>query len=359
MKPRAAPDVPDFDLLLCDVARSFYLTIKVLPKKMRRPVALAYLLARAADSVADMQEVPCELQIQLLTLFRRLVQSVELDEAGVLQFIQEVPEQYVKPGEQRLIQALLPVFNHYLALPQADRVDVRHVVMTLTEGMLFDLDYFDVTPNDVRALSEDRQIQRYTYLVAGCVGEFWTRLMLRHFSILSHDAAASRLQQQGIRFGQALQFTNILRDIYEDAERGRCYLPIGTANTMQWPRQQLFSQALVHSVECYLKHAVDCYQDAECYLLTIPRRHWRLRLAALWPQVIGLYTLTLLAQNPRWFYENKVQKIKRQQVYRMLFFSLFMVFSNTLSKRWLQRLRAVVLAQLALKPGLTSRPGCG
>ena len=39
--------------LLPQVSRSFYLTIRVLPADLRRPVGLAYLLARAADTIAD------------------------------------------------------------------------------------------------------------------------------------------------------------------------------------------------------------------------------------------------------------------------------------------------------------------
>ena len=46
--------------LLKSVSRSFYLTLRVLPTGMRDPVGLAYLLARAADTIADTSLIPPE-----------------------------------------------------------------------------------------------------------------------------------------------------------------------------------------------------------------------------------------------------------------------------------------------------------
>ena len=44
--------------LLRGVSRSFYLSIRLLPAPLRRPIAVAYLLARAADTLADTAELP-------------------------------------------------------------------------------------------------------------------------------------------------------------------------------------------------------------------------------------------------------------------------------------------------------------
>ena len=52
--------------LLASVSRSFYLTIRILPAKLRGPIGLAYLLARASDTIADSAHDP--------------VQAFELDE---------------------------------------------------------------------------------------------------------------------------------------------------------------------------------------------------------------------------------------------------------------------------------------
>ena len=64
----------------------------------------------------------------------------------------------------------------------------------------------------------------YAYRVAGSVGEFWTEICLEH----AFEASAEmkeELMSSGVRFGKALQLINILRDIPEDLEIGRCYIP--------------------------------------------------------------------------------------------------------------------------------------
>jgi farnesyl-diphosphate farnesyltransferase len=76
----------------------------------------------------------------------------------------------------------------------------------------------------VVALETRADLDRYTYFVAGCVGEFWTQVTVAHLSALQHwDVAAMTLK--GVRFGKGLQLTNILRDLAHDARIGRCYLP--------------------------------------------------------------------------------------------------------------------------------------
>src|ERR1043166_7110456 len=59
--------------LLRPVSRSFYLSIRILPRRLREPVGLAYLLARTTDSVADTAAIPAESRIQTLEKLRRFV----------------------------------------------------------------------------------------------------------------------------------------------------------------------------------------------------------------------------------------------------------------------------------------------
>lgn len=66
-------------------------------------------------------------------------------------------------------------------------------------------------------------LDRYCYYVAGCVGEMLAKLFC-HYSpeIAVHREELLRLS---VSFGQGLQMTNILKDIWDDAERGVCWLP--------------------------------------------------------------------------------------------------------------------------------------
>src|SRR5437762_10091528 len=67
--------------ILRQVSRSFYLSILFLPKKLRDPVALGYLLARASDSIADTTELPIELRVEKLQLLARSIQGESLEES--------------------------------------------------------------------------------------------------------------------------------------------------------------------------------------------------------------------------------------------------------------------------------------
>ena len=102
---------------------------------------------------------------------------------------------------------------------------MRGVLDTIVEGMTEDLRVFPGEDEGKLAALETRaDLDRYTYLVAGCVGEFWTEVHVAHRPRLAHwDLAA--MQALGVRFGQGLQLTNVLRDIPRDLRHGRCYLP--------------------------------------------------------------------------------------------------------------------------------------
>src|SRR6266478_1488246 len=102
---------------------------------------------------------------------------------------------------------------------------MRLVLDTITGGQELDLRRF-ATAAETRivALRTDEELDDYTYRVAGCVGEFWTRLCRAHlFPTAALDEGA--LIQNGIRFGKGLQLVNVLRDLPADLRQGRCYLP--------------------------------------------------------------------------------------------------------------------------------------
>src|SRR5205823_4757023 len=61
--------------LLKSVSRSFYLTLRVLPRGLREPIGLAYLLARAADTIADTSILPPEKRLDLLLDFRAQIDA--------------------------------------------------------------------------------------------------------------------------------------------------------------------------------------------------------------------------------------------------------------------------------------------
>jgi len=336
--------------LLKGVSRSFYLTLRVLPAGMRDPIGLAYLLARAADTIADTSLIPPEQRLELLLSLRSQVNGATDDGALVRRMAAEVAGQQTLSDEKVLLESLGPALVVLSQLSESDREAVREIVTTLTKGMEFDLRTFpDERSGQIVALRELAELDQYTYLVAGCVGEFWTKMTYAHMpGALKGEPEA--MLQRGVRFGKALQMTNVLRDCGKDLRIGRCYLPVTlldrfglTPQDLLLPSNSRRAQPLLFEL---IRMTLDHFREAVEYTLAIPAFSIRLRLACLWPVVIGLETLLLLVDNDEWLDPGKVSKIRRNKVYQVIAGSVPLVASNTLVRMWAERLIGKIDARL-------------
>lgn len=337
--------------LLKSVSRSFYLTIRILPAGMRDPVALAYLLARTADTIADTSVISPQKRMQLLLSLREQVHG-RPDEAALQAIREEVATEQSDSKEKALLESLGPALRLLDSLTPLDRESVQAIVQTLTEGMEFDLETFpDESAGRVVALRELAELERYTYMVAGCVGEFWTIMTARHVRGALKDST-EKMVDRGIRFGKALQYTNVLRDCGKDLRIGRCYLPESilsrngvTVSTLLSPGvSQAARPVLVELIGVALEH----YQQAIDYITALSPTSIRLRLACVWPVAIGLETLVLLAGNIHWLEPGHASKIRRNDVYRIMARSIPVVMSNSAIRGWLEGLMRKVESAIAL-----------
>jgi farnesyl-diphosphate farnesyltransferase len=332
--------------LLKSVSRSFYLTLRVLPAGLREPVGLAYLLARAADTIADTGLVPPPRRLEFLLALRQQLHAETLD-VGLLGEIESALSEHQKdPHERRLLASLTPALRLLRETAPRDRAQIRAVVTTLSEGMEWDLRAFP--PEDsggLNALETFDDLERYTYYVAGCVGEFWTRMTRAHTRALRFWDE-TEMSACGVRFGKALQYTNILRDIPKDLRIGRCYLPAEMLRAEKLSPQELLDPA--NSARArpllfkLLRVALGHYREARRYTLAIPPPLGRLRLACLWPILIGLPTLEKLARNGTFLEPGAPSKVSRGFVQRTLALSLPAVGSDTLVGGWIDARIAAV-----------------
>lgn len=327
--------------VLKQVSRSFHLSLAILPRGVREPVGLAYLLARATDTVADTRLVPRVERIAHLEALRRAYRGEPIDLASLGRAV--APHQ-THAAERHLLQRVGEAVDRVAALPANDRDRVRAVLETITDGQLFDLTTF---PGDdataVAALATFEELDEYTYLVAGCVGEFWTAMHIAHRPRLGHwdPTTAGR---RGVRFGKALQLTNVLRDVPTDLAHGRCYLPARDLGALGLAPRDLLTadgarraRPLVHRL---IGVALEHYDVAWRYTLDIPRREFRMRLACAWPLLIGLGTLAALARDPDPLAAKSPVKLSRTDVRGILVRSAFTVWSNAALSRDAKRLRA-------------------
>ncbi len=328
--------------LLKGVSRSFYLTLRVLPIGMRDPIGLAYLLARAADTIADTSLIPPEQRLELLLSLRSLVNGAPDDGTLTQRMALEVANQQSLPDEKVLLESLGSALTVLTQLSESDRAAVRDIVTTLTKGMEFDLRTFpDESSGRIVALREIAELDEYTYLVAGCVGEFWTKMTYAHMPGTLKDAPETMLTR-GVRFGKALQMTNVLRDCSKDLRIGRCYLPATLLDRYSLsPQDLLLPSASLRARPLMLelvRLTLDHFREAVEYTFAIPALSFRLRLACLWPVIIGLETLVLLVNNDDWLDPAKISKIRRGSVYRIVACSALLVPSNGLLRGWIERL---------------------
>ena len=206
------------------VSRAFYLTLRVLPRALRTPIGLAYLLARAADTIADARAATPTRRLVALRRFRSmLARPAGAEDARALSAL--AARFAASDAERTLADSLLVQLSLLESLPREDAARVRSVVTTLTRGMEVDLTSFPGeaagAPGAFRTFDD---LDRYTYLVAGCVGEFWTEASVAKTPALS-GWDVRRMSDLGVGFGKALQLTNVLRDVPADLRAGRCYLP--------------------------------------------------------------------------------------------------------------------------------------
>ena len=326
------------------VSRSFYLTIRVLPSSVRYPVQLAYLLARAADTVADAGGGCASSRLEYLQGFRVRVCS----SSAPIPVIESGRASAQHGPEADLLGRLPLLFDLLDRLPGSDLQNVRKVVETLTRGMELDLTRFG-SEGAPSALGSVDDLDEYVYRVAGCVGEFWTDVMFSHtdgLDALDRDSMVGL----GIRFGKALQLTNILRDALDDLRIGRCYVPLDMLSSVGLTPSDLLDPACAPKARPLLasmmRLALDHYGAAEQYISAVPTRHVRLRLSMIWPALIGLATLSKVARNRHWPNHCAPAKVSRRWVYWMMPRSIPCAWSNAVLAYWARRLAAGVEASL-------------
>jgi len=324
--------------LLEAVSRSFYLTLRVLPPVIRPQIGLAYLLARTTDTIADTELVPLEQRVGALQKMRERIlgQSTARLDFG------DLARHQGSPAERALLEsceaglALLQTFS------AADQQLIRDVLDIIISGQELDLRRFgslastlqragdkpkpELEPGVQRivALKTDAELDDYTYRVAGCVGEFWTKLC-RAQVFPKARLDDSFLLTNGVRFGKGLQLVNVLRDLPADLRKGRCYLPadrlagIGLAPADLLRPDNEFKLRPLYAE--YLDRAETHLAAGWAYTNALPWRCARVRLACAWPILVGVKTLERLRAGNVLDSQQRI-KISRREVRGMVAQSL-------------------------------------
>jgi farnesyl-diphosphate farnesyltransferase len=325
--PQHPPEKVLLQHILKHVSRSFYLSLRVLPGSVRKQVSLAYLFCRVADTIADTSIFPRCQRLQILHLFRQqfLLDTPSLDDLNQLRAAL-LPQQTQQEAYQ-LFYHLPACFQVFISLSAVDRQLVRELVLTLTHGMEMDLQYFPgETASTVQPFPNLAILDLYTYYVAGVVGEFWTKI---HKDYIQgwQPHTFQNLCALGIRFGQGLQMTNILKDIGKDLSIGRCYLPGEQLTQLEIGPEELTNPATLQRLRPLIIqltwHTLEHLDQACQYVLQLPRTALRLRLSCMWPLLFAIQTLEIICRSEVLLNPEARVKISRGVVYRTMFRSLW------------------------------------
>ena len=251
-----------FDVLLRRCARSFQLSLRVLPASVRPTLSLAYMLARGSDTIADASTAP---EFQRLALLRALPDS----------FPEKCPELDLSGADRELMNVFPQLLAALESLPDSE--EVKSVWRTILGAQIFDIERFPSGGDSAPAFPlSPEELSDYTSKVAGSVGEFWTRICFKKIPGYSGRSLEEMLPLAQ-RFGQGLQLVNILRDRRADAARGRVYIP----------DERFYAE---------MQNAAELLDAGREYAAgVVPRL---MRSACLLPLELGRKTLALVAEHP-------------------------------------------------------------
>ena len=219
---------------------SFYYAFLFLPPDRRAAITAFYAFCREIDDVVD-----------------------EISDPGVANttlawWRLEVAQSFQGHASHPAMQALMPWCPTY-------GIEAQHLLAVI-DGCQMDLDqsrYLDLA-----------NLQRYCHLVAGVVGEVAARIFGQS------DPATTAYAH---RLGLAFQLTNILRDVGEDAARGRVYLPIDELQRFDVKAHELIKRGQVSDPDDFSKRfsalmqfqcerALRTYEEALTLLPEVDRR---------------------------------------------------------------------------------------
>jgi len=178
-------------------ARNFYYAFLTLPHPRRRAIYAAYAFSRLADDIADGDGAPPQKRSELSALRERLRNA------------------YAGQPEGAILTALVDAAATY-DIPES-------LFQDIITGVEMDL--------EPRRFADFDELRHYCYHVASVVG----LVSIRIFGYRDVPLA----QETAVDFGLAMQLTNIMRDVKEDAERDRIYIPLEDIRRFGYSEREL------------------------------------------------------------------------------------------------------------------------
>ena len=310
-------------------------------------MGLAYLLARAADTIADTDLIGREQRLQYLNMFRAQFTGDGVQPQAVQAIQTALLPHQTDSAERVLLERLPECLALYRQFERADRERIRWLMEVLPNGMEMDLMRFPgSSAQDLSALERPEELDRYTYYVAGCVGEFWTRMVCAHRRAMA-QWDVDRMSAIGVRFGKGLQLTNIVKDLARDLHNGRCYVPTQWLDEVGLKPLDLLKPESLPTFRPVLlrmiRQAVEHLDQGWLYTMALPRLEIRQRLACMWPILLAGETLKRVATAQDLVDPTVNVKAPRSVVYRVMALTTFTGACGYVGTAYWGRLRKQIM----------------
>jgi len=319
--------------MLPQVSRTFSLAIRFLPKNLGRPVGLAYLFCRIADTFEDSEVLPVSQRQDMLYKFADLLKT------GESKYINELKSAFQgktidgsadhKPSI-KLVENLDQVLTAADSLSAISREHIYFRVQEMSLGMAEYTAIPSGSQNDVSFLKDESDWDRYCYYVAGTVGHMLTDLFADYAGF--SDPVREKLHPLGRSFGLGLQKVNILKDAVVDTKRGICFLPKTLIDRFGIDFASQSTGKLKGDIRGLVINVIDIchrhFQDSLEYIEYIPRKYPGLRMFLIVPVMLAAGTMRLFADSPQILGEKGDLKLTHKDVWKLVRRSNYCKFSN-------------------------------
>ena len=309
--------------ILQGVSRTFALTIPQLPDRLREVVGNAYLLCRITDTIEDEPSLSALQKSGFSERFVEVVAGREEAEPFAAE-LGALLSRSTTESEHDLVANTARVIRITRGFRPSQRSALERCVRIMSEGMS---EFQQKATSD--GLEDLPHLDRYCYHVAGVVGEMLTELFCDYSPEI--ESRRGDLLALSVSFGQGLQMTNILKDLWDDRRRGACWLPRDIfleagSSIPSLPAAQddpAFIEGLFELVAIAHWHL----EKALRYILIIPARETGIRRHCLWALGMAVLTLRRIHARPT-FREGQEVKISRRSVRAVTLVTSALVRSN-------------------------------
>lgn len=317
------------NIWLKEVSRTFYPSIKALPKDLHVYVGHSYLICRLLDTLEDAYDITVELKKKSLDEAVKCIKYPADFPNDNNTFAHIADTSDIKPFEKVILENAFSIFECIETFPENVRGHIRKWTIEMAEGMK---KYAFGSDNPKVQLSTVEELEEYTYYVAGTVGELLSELFtLDHFKVPA--GKKDIMFSNGIAFGKALQYVNIIKDSREDFTEGRCFIPADLLNKHGITLEEFFKSQKQNEIKAVYSELINRAEEhlkaSVIYIESIPVRLWKIRLFCIWPVALAYATLNGIKKDLNEFIKtNDTYKISRSQVKSILKKGYIAAFSN-------------------------------